>query len=83
MKRIIIAMGIVSALTLTACGTTEGTAEDSHKPSIKESGRDMSIWTDEETGCKYVIYRYDGGNDGAGGITPRLGEDSEPICGIE
>ncbi|AXF52226.1 MAG: hypothetical protein [Inoviridae sp.] len=33
------------------------------------------IWTDEETGVQYIIYREKSGYAGFGGITPRLNTD--------
>ena len=35
----------------------------------------ITIWTDEETGVQYVIYRDKAGYAGFGGITPRLNSD--------
>lgn len=41
---------------------------------LKESDT-IYIWTDEETGVQYVIYREKLYNAGFGGITPRLNQD--------
>lgn len=70
MKKLIMA---VIALVLTFC--LAGCVEPDCEPKEKDND-DIFIWTDEETGVQYVVYRFivvNGG--GAGGITPRLNAD--------
>ncbi len=40
----------------------------------------MYIWTDEDTGVQYIIYREKTMNAGFGGITPRLNADGSLYC---
>lgn len=63
-------------LLLTACGS----------PSVEKDGRfsehddKLTITTDKVSGCKYIVLLYDGGYDGAGGITPLLRNDGTHVC---
>lgn len=52
-------------------------------PTVGEKSNDyIYIWTDEDTGVQYVIYREKCMNAGFGGITPRLNPDGS-LYGVE
>ena len=52
-------------------------------PTVGEKSNDyIYIWTDDETGVQYVIYREKTYNAGHGGITPRLNPDGS-LYGVE
>lgn len=65
-----------AALLLTACGTPS--VDEGER--FSEHGDELTITTDKVTGCKYIVLLYDGGYDGAGGITPLLRKDGIQIC---
>ncbi|CDQ21742.1 DUF6440 family protein [Halobacillus karajensis] len=58
-------------LTLVGCGETDS------KPTEETDNKDVEIFTDGETGCEYLIFNaYQ-----EGGMTARLDENGNPICG--
>lgn len=68
------ALAVLTTLLCLACLTSC----DISSKKIKEKDNDVvRIWTDEETGVQYVIYRESSlnGYAGFGGITPRLNAD--------
>lgn len=69
MKKILIALVVISVLCLVSCADTN--------PNIERSQNDVNIefWTDKETGVQYVIYDRTVSHAGIGGITPRLNID--------
>jgi hypothetical protein len=71
MKKIVaFLMVAILLLCLTGCNFLETETTD-----IQQTLRqDIEIWTDEETGVQYIIYR-SGGYGGVGGITPRYNAD--------
>lgn len=65
---------VVLALCLFGCETE--TSNEIQKPTLAEgSDKNISIWTDTETGVQYIIYTDTAGYCGMGGITPRLNAD--------
>lgn len=71
MKKILAFLMVsILLLCLTSCDFLETETND-----IQQTLRqDIEIWTDEETGVQYIIYR-SGGYGGVGGITPRYNAD--------
>lgn len=68
---------IVGIMALTGCEavTTEETSQTEEKTSfILNSDDEIRIWTDEETGVQYLIFK----GYHKGGITPRLNADGTP-----
>lgn len=77
MKKIIsVLMVSILLLCLTSCNFLEEVKTDEEeKPKIEQaSNQCIEIWTDEETGVQYVIYR-SGHYGSMGGITPRYNAD--------
>ena len=77
MKKIVaFLMVAILLLCLTSCNFLEGVKTDEEeKPKIEQaSNQCIEIWTDEETGVQYIIYR-SGAYGGVGGITPRFNAD--------
>lgn len=70
MKKI---FSILIAVTLVLC--LGGCDSESTSIKTKESNSNIRIWTDEETGVQYVIYKEKVYKGGLGGITPRLNAD--------
>lgn len=67
------ALLLASALLLTAACNVD-------RPAL---GSPVVIWTDQETGCQYLVAAGAGvtdWSDRGGSITPRLGPDGEPLC---
>ena len=61
---------VVLMLCLSGCET------ETSKPTLtEESDKNISIWTDTETGVQYIVYTDTAGYCGMGGITPRLNAD--------
>lgn len=76
-KVITVLITLLCLACLTSC--------DISSKKIKEKDNDVvHIWTDEETGVQYVIYRESSlnGYAGFGGITPRLNADGS-LYGIK
>ena len=67
-KLTILVLIFILVFALVGC-TTEQTAIRT------ESSRNISVWTDPETGVQYIIYEEKTSYSGAGGITPRLNAD--------
>ncbi len=62
-----------SLLLLAACNVD--------RPGV---GSPVVVWTDQETGCQYLVAAgagITGWSNRGGSITPRLGQDGQPICG--
>ncbi len=56
---------------------------DVEEPTVGEKdNKTVYIWTDEDTGVQYIIYREKTANAGFGGITPRLNPDGS-LYGVE
>ncbi len=65
------------ALALAGCGSyTDDTRVQGDTVSRIEIG--VHVWTDAATGCEY-LHR----TDRSSGLTPRLGADGKPICGVQ
>lgn len=68
---------VVLMLCLSGCETE--TSNEIQKPTnptlAEESDKNISIWTDTETGVQYIVYTDTVGYCGMGGITPRLNAD--------
>lgn len=79
MKRIWAAfvLSVILSLVLTVCVIID---KRNTATSDVEMGKTIYIWTDEETGVQYVIYREKVGYTGFGGITPRLDPDGSLYC---
>lgn len=68
---------IAGVMTFTGCEavTTEETSQTEEKTSfILNSDDEVQVWTDEETGVQYLIFK----GYRKGGITPRLNADGTP-----
>ncbi|MCM1008314.1 MAG: DUF6440 family protein [Ruminococcus flavefaciens] len=77
-KLIAISTALLCFIGAVSCdGIRKGIEEISEpKPTVGEMLNDyIYIWTDEETGVQYVVYREKNFNAGHGGITPRLNPD--------
>lgn len=88
-KKIFIVSSVILCLaSATSCDTINKVIEDNAvtiNPEPEEvtvgekDNKTIYIWTDEETGVQYVIYREKLYNAGFGGITPRLNPDGS-LC---
>ncbi len=87
-KIFIVSSAILCLASATSCDTINKVIEDNAvtinpEPTEATVGeRDnetIYIWTDEDTGVQYVIYREKLYNAGFGGITPRLNPDGS-LC---
>lgn len=81
-KSFVILSALLCIISVTGCTSDVNKAVDNivgsaNEPAeVGEKGDDkIYIWTDEETGVQYVIYREKTANAGFGGITPRLNSD--------
>lgn len=76
-KKIIAISALLLCFTFAvSCDEISTTTVEETTPTFGETSNDrIYIWTDEETGVQYVIYREKFFNAGFGGITPRLNPD--------
>lgn len=73
----------ISAVSCDGIGTNEIFSDSVEEPTVGEKDNDtIYIWTDEETGVQYIVYREKRYNAGFGGITPRLNPDGS-LYGVE
>ena len=71
-KVLIAIIGLVMMFSLVGCNKGVQNAE-SELPTLSNGA--MYEFIDPQTGVHYLVYSFDGGYDGAGGITPRLNAD--------
>lgn len=80
-KIFIVSSAILCLASVTGCDVLNKVIDDNavtinlepEEPTVYEKDNEMIyIWTDEDTGVQYVIYREKSGYAGFGGITPRL-----------
>ncbi|MCX4379559.1 MAG: DUF6440 family protein [Lachnospiraceae bacterium] len=75
---------ICSAALILSIGTTGCEVSlpyGGEDPTVGEKdNKTVYIWTDEDTGVQYIIYREKTMNAGFGGITPRLNADGSLYC---
>lgn len=75
-----IAISLIFTFLFSAAGCEHHYAESIElpieQPEVGEkTNKDIYIWTDDDTGVQYIIYREKTGYAGFGGITPRLNPD--------
>ena len=74
-----------ACLALTASIAIAG-CDDDISYSDAESSQDfaestsISTWTDDDTGCQYLIYSKEFVYGGMGGLTPRMNADGTQMC---
>ncbi len=82
---------ILGTISITSCDGLNKVIDDNavtlnlepEEPTVGEKNDGtIYIWTDEDTGVQYIVYREKLYNAGFGGITPRLNPDGS-LCGIE
>jgi hypothetical protein len=56
-----------------------GCEESNGNIEMSKEDADIMIWTDIETGVQYVIYHYQRGYAGMGGITVRVDAEGRPM----
>ncbi len=69
------ALAVLAVLFVASCNVD--------RPSL---GSPVVVWTDQLTGCQYLVAAGAGITDWSnrgGSITPRLGQDGKPICGLK
>lgn len=68
---------VVLMLCLSSCEIeTSNEIQKPTKPTLaEERDRNISIWTDTETGVQYIVFTNTVGYCGMGGITPRYNAD--------
>lgn len=78
MKKVLSILVIVLVLCFGGCVSHE-------YGEIKENtnNKNISIWTDAETGVQYIVYTYRTSRGGMGGITPRLNSDGTLYIEVE
>lgn len=76
MKRALIILGLV--VILTACGTASTSADREERFTVYD--RYLTITTDKETGCKYIVLDIRDGYAGAGGVTPLMLPNGTQDC---
>lgn len=69
---------LIMALILTACASTTTEADKEERFSTMD--RYLTITTDKETGCKYIVYSEWSGYGAAGGITPLMQNNGKQDC---
>lgn len=69
MKKVLLVISL--ALILTACGTVSTSANKKAKFNVYDE--ELTISTDTETGCKYILFE-------KGGITPLMLNDGTQDC---
>lgn len=75
MKKIFCVL-LVFLLSFSAVGCAKNTPGMQDTPKIKQVKNDYIYeFIDNETGVHYLVYSYDPGHSGMGGITPRLNSD--------
>ncbi len=80
-KLVLILLSLTLVLCLVGCDASETSYETKTEEAPKKTEIDevsiskILIWTDEETGVQYIVYRDKAGYGGMGGITPRLNAD--------
>lgn len=71
---------LMATILLVACGSDTTEAEKEGR--FTEHNEDLSVTTDTETGCKYVILAMTGGNASfAADIEPLMTSDGQQDCG--
>ena len=73
MKKVLSLLMIVLVFCFVGCVNEENT--DNKSIIENTDDKNISIWTDAETGVQYIVYTYKAGYGGMGGITPRLNSD--------
>ena len=76
MKRALIYLCVL--IVLAACGTVSTSADRGDRFTDHDSR--LTVTTDLETGCKYIVYHWKTVNSGVGGITPRMLPDGTQDC---
>ena len=91
-KKILAVLSVILCfVSITGCDSIDKVIDDNAvtinipletaEPEIGERDNKMIyIWTDEDTGVQYIIYREKCAYAGFGGITPRLNPDGSLYC---
>lgn len=82
-KIIAISAAVLCLIGMVGCNlaTPFYNSGDIEEPTVGKKDNDkIYIWTDEDTGVQYIIYREKSYNAGFGGITPRLNPDGSLYC---
>lgn len=83
-KILMVSATMLCLASITSCDALNKVIDDNavtlnvepEEPTVGEKDNDtIYIWTDEETGVQYIVYREKRYNAGFGGITPRLNPD--------